>query len=281
MEDAHRAAQPHHAAHPHHCWLAYTISIVAPHLLHAHRCRHVTHRILITTSGRADVTWTTGGVEAGYQAAPGLVAFFPHDDARHVFTLVSADGYRGHVICLPADHLPFFGLAARPEIADPALTAYLQRLATIRHGCPVAEGIGDEVVARRILVRLAELLGQSPTAAGHQSGFTAAVMRQLVGTIDARLNCPPSTRSLGALVALSPSHFARKFLQSTGLSLNRFVNLRRIRQSLLPVGETSLPLARIALDLGFSSQSHFTRLFSGLMGLAPNQLRRLGRAVDS
>jgi AraC family transcriptional regulator len=36
----------------------------------------------------------------------------------------------------------------------------------------------------------------------------------------------------------------------------------------------ALPLSRIALDLGFSSQSHFTRLFSSHTGMAPQQFRR-------
>jgi AraC family transcriptional regulator len=39
--------------------------------------------------------------------------------------------------------------------------------------------------------------------------------------------------------------------------------------------EGSLSLARIAIELGFSSQSHFTRLFSGLTGTSPQRFRRL------
>jgi AraC-like DNA-binding protein len=29
------------------------------------------------------------------------------------------------------------------------------------------------------------------------------------------------------------------------------------------------------MDVGFSSQSHFTRLFTGLTGITPDQFRRL------
>jgi len=36
----------------------------------------------------------------------------------------------------------------------------------------------------------------------------------------------------------------------------------------------AIPLTQIALDLGFSSQSHFTRLFSGHTGMAPQRFRR-------
>jgi AraC family transcriptional regulator len=37
---------------------------------------------------------------------------------------------------------------------------------------------------------------------------------------------------------------------------------------------SSTPLSQIALDLGFSSQSHFTRLFSSLTGFTPASYRR-------
>jgi len=39
------------------------------------------------------------------------------------------------------------------------------------------------------------------------------------------------------------------------------------------------PLAALALELGFSSQSHFTRIFSGLAEVSPDQFRRLHRRM--
>lgn len=38
--------------------------------------------------------------------------------------------------------------------------------------------------------------------------------------------------------------------------------------------DQSRPLAELALDLGFSSQSHFTRLFSALTGMTPARYRK-------
>jgi len=72
---------------------------------------------------------------------------------------------------------------------------------------------------------------------------------------------------------MSPSHFAKKFRQSTGLSLNRFVNRRRIIRSLETL-KTDVSLASIALDLGFASQSHFTRLFSHMTGMTPAKYQK-------
>jgi AraC family transcriptional regulator len=42
--------------------------------------------------------------------------------------------------------------------------------------------------------------------------------------------------------------------------------------AMLEAGST--PLSQIALDLGFSSQSHFTRVFSDLTGFTPASFRR-------
>jgi len=102
-------------------------------------------------------------------------------------------------------------------------------------------------------------------------------MRQVVAHIDAHLGVSMSLESMGNTVGLSPGHFARKFHHSTGESLGRFMNRRRIGASfaILRVGEQ--PLLQVALALGFSSQSHFTRLFSGLTGIKPDSFRRLHR----
>jgi AraC-like DNA-binding protein len=90
---------------------------------------------------------------------------------------------------------------------------------------------------------------------------------------------PMALVTLADTVRLSPGHFARKFHRSAGLSLNRFINVRRIAASFLLLRQERRPLAGIALDLGFSSQSQFTRLFSGLTGISPEQFRSLHRRV--
>ena len=106
------------------------------------------------------------------------------------------------------------------------------------------------------------------------TGFEADAMRQIVERMDAQLGTHVSLETMAQIVGLSPGHFARKFQRSAGLSLNRFLNRRRIGASFAMLRDGSMPLARIALDLGFSSQSHFTRLFSGQTGITPHHYRR-------
>jgi AraC family transcriptional regulator len=78
---------------------------------------------------------------------------------------------------------------------------------------------------------------------------------------------------------MSPSHFAKKFQQSAGLSLQRFVNRRRLQAAMTMLQTGSTPLSQVALALGFSSQSHFTRLFGEMTGMTPARFRKeLGSA---
>jgi methylphosphotriester-DNA--protein-cysteine methyltransferase len=45
--------------------------------------------------------------------------------------------------------------------------------------------------------------------------------------------------------------------------------------ALLRLEDADVPLAHVAHELGFSSQSHFTRMFSGLTRMTPAKYRRL------
>ena len=146
-------------------------------------------------------------------------------------------------------------------------------------GC-LAQDVGAEIAARQVLIRLAAIAGgHPPDWLRDTSVFTPRVMTLIVERVDAHLRVRASLDEISSGFGLSPSHFARKFQKSTGLSLNRFMNRRRIGLALALLRTGRTPLAQLSLDLGFSSQSHFTRLFSGLTGLTPFQFRRAQRRM--
>jgi AraC family transcriptional regulator len=106
------------------------------------------------------------------------------------------------------------------------------------------------------------------------SVFEQSTLADLVAYIDEHLRLAPSLSDMSVRVGLSPSHFAKKFRHSTGLSLHRFINRRRIGKSLELLKAKTSTLTGAALDLGFSSQSHFTRLFSDHTGMTPAKFRK-------
>src|SRR6266566_3782515 len=68
------------------------------------------------------------------------------------------------------------------------------------------------------------------------------------------------------------AHFARAFKDSQGVAPHRYILECRVKrtQELLA---TDLPLSEIAVEVGFSDQSHLTRWFREFVGVTPGSYR--------
>ena len=69
-------------------------------------------------------------------------------------------------------------------------------------------------------------------------------------------------------------HLARVFKARTGFSLHAYRNQLRLRAALERLAEPGVDLIDIALDLGFSSHSHFTETFRRSFGKTPSAVRQ-------
>jgi AraC-like DNA-binding protein len=100
-------------------------------------------------------------------------------------------------------------------------------------------------------------------------------IRRLIDHIDAHLEIRPlRTRDLAVLIGYSPSYLHRAFRRSLGESPRTFVMRRRIAKAQQLMRDSALPLCQIAIDCGFADQSHFSRVFSRLVGQNPGAWRR-------
>jgi AraC-like DNA-binding protein len=75
-------------------------------------------------------------------------------------------------------------------------------------------------------------------------------------------------------VESSVFHLARIFKARTGFSLHAYRNQLRLRAALARLAEPDVDLIDIALDLGFSSHSHFTDTFRRSFGKTPSVVRQ-------
>ena len=75
-------------------------------------------------------------------------------------------------------------------------------------------------------------------------------------------------------------HLARVFKERTGLTLHAYRDQLRLRASLDPVAEGRADLTELALDLGYSSHSHFTDAFRRAFGAPPRAIRRAATAAE-
>ncbi len=78
---------------------------------------------------------------------------------------------------------------------------------------------------------------------------------------------------IATALAVSIFHLCRVFRKGTGLSLHGYRQQLRLRASLDEIGIPGTDLTELALDLGFSSHSHFTATFRRAFGFPPSYFR--------
>lgn len=82
-----------------------------------------------------------------------------------------------------------------------------------------------------------------------------------------------SLTDLATQLHCSPYHLARIFHQHTGYPIHQYQQHLRLRTALEYVSQGYEDLAALALELGYSSHSHFTQMFRKTFGFPPSRLR--------
>ena len=98
-------------------------------------------------------------------------------------------------------------------------------------------------------------------------------LRRVTEYIHAHLDQHLTLAQLGAVVYMSPFHFARLFRSSTGLPPHRFVVRARIDHAATLLAAREPSITRIAQMVGFRTPSHFSTVFRQLMGVTPRAYR--------
>ena len=99
------------------------------------------------------------------------------------------------------------------------------------------------------------------------------LLMQVTNYVQHNLSRPLDVDDLAKSLFISRTHLASKFKQETGMTLTDFILGEKIEEAkrLLRYSDKSLTL--IADYLGFSSQSHFTRIFKKYSGKTPKEYR--------
>ena len=79
-------------------------------------------------------------------------------------------------------------------------------------------------------------------------------------------------RSLARMAEISPYQLCREFRAVTGMTITRYRHSLRLRIALDRL-RGRVDLTELALDLGYSSHSHFTYTFRHHFGLTPSRYR--------
>jgi len=123
---------------------------------------------------------------------------------------------------------------------------------------------------------------QRTSAAGDTS--PGSKLRRVIERIRAHLDQDLALAHLGAVVSMSPYHFARRFQHSTGLPPHRFVVCERIDRVVGLQAAPALSIAHISQVVGFCTPSHFSTVFRRITGVSPSAYRPVaarGRSEES
>jgi AraC-like DNA-binding protein len=105
-------------------------------------------------------------------------------------------------------------------------------------------------------------------------------LRKSLRLMSERLDHNLDVTKLASDSGLSRPHFFKMFRTQIGITPKLFWNSLRLERAFHDLVETPKLISDIALELGFSSQSNFSRFFALNTGLAPIEYRRVGHIVQ-
>ncbi len=145
--------------------------------------------------------------------------------------------------------------------------------------CAPVDPLWADVTALELIAAVLEaaFARHAPTRTRRRDGTDAAhvdhveaAKSYLASQIGERVNLEQLARAVHA----SPFHLARVFQQRTGVPVHRYLTELRLRTALERLAAGANDLTLLALELGFSSHSHFTSAFRGEFGCTPSRARQ-------
>ena len=132
-----------------------------------------------------------------------------------------------------------------------------------------------EAIRLHLAVRYGGMSLPSPRQPASLAGWQMHKVKELM--LD-DLSADIGIEELARSCRLSASYFIRAFRGTVGVSPHRWRTYQRIEKSKGLLVQTDDPICAIALNCGFSGQSHFTRVFSAITYVSPGAYRRIHRS---
>lgn len=158
-------------------------------------------------------------------------------------------------------------LGARPRPLGGGIRAARALASLLDPACAAAPRPVDSVTVRRLC---RELTVEPAAAEKAPPDWIRAIHRRVV----ARPGRSESLERLARGVGKHPVYVARAFRSHYGATIGAVRRRARVERAIGRLTEHFDELAELALDLGFSDQSHFTREFKRTTGWTPGRFRR-------
>jgi AraC family transcriptional regulator len=135
----------------------------------------------------------------------------------------------------------------------------------------------DPLAAEVLLVELVRTALVDDAPRDHPAASSRRLIRRTKEYLEAELASPIRLHHVGHAVGASPAYLTDLFRRVEGISLHRYVVQLRLARALVELPHTD-DLSTLALDVGFSSHSHFSAAFRRAFGCTPSEFRQTTRA---
>lgn len=162
------------------------------------------------------------------------------------------------------------GLEARCQVRDPQLEHLAWALATEqRDGSP--NGL---IYRQSVGMALSVHLLARYRAPALPSGLSRVELSRVTDYIEAHLTEDVSLLRLARVASVSASHLRVLFKRALGCSVHQYVIQRRVARAKSLLLRGQLPASQVALEAGFSHQSHMARCMRRVLGVPPAALTK-------
>lgn len=180
-------------------------------------------------------------------------------DPAHVAQIAHETVDAEHVEILPhfakSDPLIYqIGIALKLELASeqPSTRLYIDSLTT--------------ALAAHLITHYSTI---QPKISTVTDGLPKHALEKAINYIHAHLDQEVTLPQLAEVVGMSQYYFCRLFKQSVGRSPHQYLLQQRVEKAKQLLQQRKFSIADIALQCGFSSQSHLNRHFKRIVGVTP------------
>ncbi len=107
----------------------------------------------------------------------------------------------------------------------------------------------------------------------HMGAGSGKLVTDVANYIQHHLSSPITTQEIADALFMSRPHLSKKFKKETGQNLTDFIMNQKIDEAKRLLKYSNKSILSISVYLGFSSQSHFTKVFKQKTGKTPGEWR--------
>jgi AraC-like DNA-binding protein len=168
-------------------------------------------------------------------------------------------------------------VAGQPEksavTAPMRLTSRQQQLLASLRDAPVLAAAQKLWYQTKALELAAELFflppGEKELFCQRQQRLSAERVEKVVALLREKLVDPPNLEEIGRAVGCSPFHLSRTFSTATGMTIPQYLRQLRMERAAELLRSGKFNVTEAALEVGYSSLSHFSQAFHETFGCCP------------